>query len=150
MGSSLAGYWLQFFGARHPDLPARIILASTFRDAGELTGHPLFDVAALSQIDGTILKRKWLSMLHQQSPTVLRELQLRLLEHGQDGELLRLRLMAAASATVAPRMALLPEDIAIITCEDDPLLGTATRNRLLGTYTDARRRARRDNCPVGG
>ncbi|HKN29493.1 MAG TPA: hypothetical protein VJY34_17065 [Roseiarcus sp.] len=83
------------------------------------------------------LKVVWLATLKVRDPGELRDIQIELLAHGQDGDLLLRRLLAVGSARPAP---LVPRELplAIIDCDDDPLLPQATRQRLIERYPHAR------------
>lgn len=146
LGSSLAGYWLQVFGARHPARVAAVVLANTFCDASELRQHLLFSIPILEGVPGEVLKAEWLARLKARAPDELRDVQIELLREGQAGESLRSRLLAAASAPPAPVM---PEGrfaIAVLDCADDPILAVQTRNAVAARYPTARRLT----LPAGG
>lgn len=146
LGSSLGGYWLQHFGARHPSRVAAMILANSFCTSDQLRGHPLFSVPRLSAIEGEALKTEWLAMLEARAPDELRDVQIDLLRHGQNGERLRGRLLAAATAPSAPEMPDGAFPIFLLDCADDPILAPATRDELAARYPDARRLT----LPTGG
>ncbi|CAH0357041.1 Putative aminoacrylate hydrolase RutD [Sphingobium sp. CECT 9361] len=139
LGSSLAGYCLQVFGARHPERVDAMILANSFYNSTELSAHPLFDRSLLESVSGEELKTDWLNRLEMREADELREVQITILREGQTGELLRRRLLAAATAPEAPIIlhGLFP--LFIIDCADDPLLPAATRNALAERYPDAPR-----------
>lgn len=146
LGSSLGGYWLQAFGARHPTRVAAVVLASTFCDAEELKQHPLFSVPMLGSVPGETLKAEWLARLEARAPEELRDVQIVLLRDGQPGESLRQRLLAAASARPAPLMAGGQFPIAVLDCADDPILTARTRDAVAARYPSARRLT----LPAGG
>lgn len=146
LGSSLAGYWLQVFGARHPARVAAMVLANTFCDSSELRQHPLFSITALESVAGEALKAEWLARLEARAPDELRDVQIELLRDGQAGESLRLRLLAAASAPPAPVMPAGRFTIAVLDCADDPILTTQTRDEVAARYPTARRLT----LPMGG
>ena len=135
LGASLAGYWIQYISEW--GRIERIILASTFCDSSELGTHPLFDVQALRNQTGAEVKSAWMERLSAQPSSRLRDIQLVLLRDGQDGELLRKRLLAAATAAPAPLMPIEQTRIGIISCDDDPLLFEQTRRALLARYPAA-------------
>jgi pimeloyl-ACP methyl ester carboxylesterase len=135
LGASLAGYWLQHVPAS--DRIERVVLASTFVDSDELAHHPLFNIAKLKSSTGAAVKAEWLDKLEAQPPGELRNLQLELLRNGQDDEILRQRLLAAACAAPSPVMPLDPRRIAVVACHDDPLLSERTRNGLFARYPSA-------------
>ncbi len=145
LGSSLAGYWLQAFGCHHSDRVGTMVLANSFCDAEELRQHPLFSVPMLEAIPGEALKAEWLARLEARAPDMLRDAQLELLRTGQDGESLRYRLLAAATAGPAPMMAE-RVTVAIIDCADDPILSAGTRDAVAARYPAARRLI----LPTGG
>jgi pimeloyl-ACP methyl ester carboxylesterase len=144
LGASLAGYWIQHIAEW--DRIDRIILASTFCDSNELRHHPLFDIDALHRQSGEDVKQAWMERLRAQSANDLRDMQLVLLRDGQDGELLRKRLLAAATASPAPPIPIEQERIGIVACDDDPLLFEGTRRALLERYGKASRLC----LPTGG
>ena len=146
LGSSLAGYWLQVFGARHPARVAAMMLANTFCDAGELRQHPLFSIPVLESVPGEALKAEWLARLEARAPDELRDVQIELLRDGQAGESLRLRLLAAASAPPAPVMPAGRFAVAVPDCADDPILTAPTRDAVAARYPAARRLT----LPMGG
>ena len=146
LGSSLAGYWLQVFGARHPARVAAMVLANTFCDAGELRQHPLFSISVLESTPGETLKAEWLARLEARAPDELRDVQVELLRDGQTGEALRFRLLAAASALPAPVMPAGRFGIAVLDCADDPILTAQTRDAVAARYP----KARRLTLPTGG
>lgn len=137
LGSSLAGYWLQYFGVRHPERVDAMILANSFCEADELRQHPLFAVPILRGIDGDALKNEWLVRLGERESDELRDVQIALLQEGQEGELLRRRLLAAATATSAPLIERGHFPLFILDCKDDPLLPARTRDALAQRYPDA-------------
>lgn len=139
LGSSLGGYWLQHFGARHPARVSAMILANSFCTSDELRRHPLFSVPKLSAIEGEALKAEWLAMLAARPSDEQRDVQIELLRHGQSGEVLRGRLLAAATAPAAPMMPRGQFPIFLLDCADDPILTAATRDEVAGRYPDARR-----------
>ncbi len=146
LGASLAGYWLQHFAARHPQRAAGVVLANTFCDSDELSHHPLFNVAALRASTGEEVKANWLASLEARPPGELRDIQIVLLRNGQSGDVLRSRLLAAATAEPSPIVPLSQDRIAIIDCEDDPLLAGRTRDKLAERHPEARRLT----LPIGG
>jgi maspardin len=120
LGCSLAGYWLQTFGSRHPGRIKSLTLANAFRESGDLRHHPLFSIPKLEAVDGHSLKTEWLARLEAREPDHLRDVQIELLRYGPTGEeSLRGRLRAAATAPLAPWMPLDEFPIAIVECEDD-------------------------------
>lgn len=146
LGSSLAGYWLQVFGARHSARVAAMVLANTFCDASELRRHPLFSIPVLESVPGEVLKAEWLARLEARAPEELRDVQIELLRDGQAGESLRLRLLAAASALPAPVMPAGRFAIGVLDCADDPILTARTRDAVAARYPTARRLT----LPTGG
>ncbi len=146
LGSSLAGNWLQAFGARHPGRVAALVLANTFCDSLDLREHPLFSVPMLRAVAGDVLKAEWLARLESREPDELRDMQIQLLRDGQAGESLRRRLLAAATAPPAPAMPHRQFPVAAIDCEDDPILSARTRAAVAGRYPTARRLT----LPAGG
>jgi maspardin len=139
LGSSLAGHWLQVFGTRHPARVAAMVLANTFYDSNELRQHPLFSIPVLKSTPGETLKAEWLARLEARAPDELRNVQIELLRDGQDGESLRLRLLAAASASPAPVMPAGRFTVAVLDCADDPILTAPTRDAVAARYPTARR-----------
>jgi pimeloyl-ACP methyl ester carboxylesterase len=139
LGSSLGGYWLQTFGSRHHRRVKSLILASTFRESHDLRNHPQFSVPTLQAVDGEALKAETLSQLQARKPDQLRDLQIELLRDGQSGALLRERLLAAATAPLAPTMPASKFPIGILDCADDPILSAWTRTDLASAYPHARR-----------
>lgn len=137
LGSSLAGYWLQYFGVRHAERVDVMILANSFCGAHELRQHPLFAVPMLRGINGDALKAEWLVRLGEREPDELRDVQIALLQEGQEGELLRRRLLAAATASSAPLIERGQFPLYILDCMDDPLLPARTRDALAQRYPDA-------------
>ena len=146
LGSSLAGYWLQVFGARHAARVAAMVLANTFCDAGELRQHPLFSIPVLESTPGEALKAEWLTRLEARVSDELRNVQIELLRDGQAGESLRLRLLAAASAPPTPVMPDGRFTVAVLDCADDPILTAQTRDAVAARYPTARRLT----LPTGG
>lgn len=146
LGSSLAGYWLQIFGARYAERIDTLILANSFCNSTELRQHPLFSIPTLNAIDGERLKQEWLDRLEARKPDELRDLQRTLLQDGQSGALLRQRLLAAATAAPAPLIPRGMFPLFLLECEDDPILSTSIRNEIAGHYPDAMRLT----LPTGG
>jgi pimeloyl-ACP methyl ester carboxylesterase len=139
LGSSLAGYRLQTFDSRHPRRIKSLILASTFRESHDPRDHPQFSIQILQVVDGEVLKAETLVKLQTREPDHLRDLQIELLRDGKSGASLRERLLAAATAPLAP---ILPPGkflIGILDCEDDPILSARTRADLPSAYPRARR-----------
>ena len=138
LGSSLAGYWLQWFGAAKPSHVACIVLSSAFIDSRTLGTNPLFDCDALTSQDGAQTKVEWMTRLAALDRDELVEIQMHLLARVQSGDSLRARLLHAAMATPAPTIdASLP--VALIDCTDDPLIDQRTRHELALRYPDALR-----------
>lgn len=137
LGSSLAGYWLQIFGVRHTSRVDAMILANSFSHSDDLRRHPLFDATMLRTIDGDMLKAEWLVRLKSREPDELRDVQISLLDHGQSGERLRQRLLAAATAPDAPRLPVGAFPLFLLDCDDDPLLPAPTRDALAERYPEA-------------
>ena len=135
LGASLAGYWLQYVPAF--DRIERVVLANTFADSKELALHPLFNIERLKSSSGESVKGEWLARLGLQPSGELRDLQLVLLRDGQEGEVLRKRLLAAACALPSPTMVIEQRRIAIVACDDDPLLYARTRRGLFERYPSA-------------
>ena len=75
--------------------------------------HPLFSIPKLQAVDRHPLKAEWLARLEAREPDHLREGQVELPRYGQTGESLRGRLLAAATAPLAPLMPLDSFPIAI-------------------------------------
>lgn len=146
LGSSLAGYWLQIFGARHPDRIDALILANSFRTSTALREHPLFSIPTLSAIDGEELKQQWLARLEGREPDELRDVQISLLRHGQTGASLRHRLLSAATAPPVPRIPRGLFPLFLLDCEDDPILTASIRTELASFYPEAERLT----LPIGG
>jgi maspardin len=69
----------------------------------------------------------------------LRDLQIELLRDGQSGASLRERMLAAATAPLAPIMPSGKFPIGILDCDDDPILPARTRADLAWAYPRARR-----------
>lgn len=138
LGSSLAGYWLQTFGSRHHRRIKSLLLASTFRDSRDLRNHPQFSIPTLQAVNAEVLKAQTLSQLQAHEPDRLRDLQIELLRDGQSGALLRERLLAAATAPLAPLMPPGKFPLGILDCGDDPILSARTRADLALTYPRAR------------
>ena len=148
LGSSLAGYWLQSFGARHPDRVAAMILANTFCEAGSLRLHPLFSVPLLRAATGEGVKAEWLGRLEARAPEPLRDLQLTLLRHGQSGASLRSRGGGRGAGAgpppppPPPPAPVMPNGrfpIGILDCADDPILTPDARDAVAARYPAARR-----------
>lgn len=137
LGSSLAGYWLQIFGVRHPDRVDTMMLANSFWHARELRQNPLFDRETLSLITGDALKAQWLARLEGREVDELRDAQITILREGQAGEQLRRRLLAAGTAPDAPTMPRGIFPLFILDCEDDPMLPARSRRDLVDRYPDA-------------
>ena len=138
LGASLGGSWLQTFGARHPDRVGTVILANTFADSDELASHPLFLAPVLRAATGAAIKAQWLERLEARPADELRDVQIDLLRAGQDGDLLKARLLAAGTAPPSPVLPQPAARIAIIDCADDPLLPARTRQAVVARYPGAR------------
>lgn len=146
LGSSLAGYLLQVFGARYAERIDALILANSFCGSTELRQHPLFSISILEAVTGDDLKDEWLARLEARALDELRDVQAALLREGQAGELLRRRLLAAATAPLAPVMVRGRFPIFILDCADDPILSAPIRTALAERYPEAVRLT----LPTGG
>lgn len=146
LGSSLAGYWLQVFGGRHGERVDALILANSFCQSDELREHPLFSVPMLEAAEPDKLKAAWLARLDEGEPTELKRAQQTLLREGQTGESLQRRLLAAATAPVAPKIPRGLFPMFLLDCTDDPILSEPTRAALVARYPEAIRLT----LPAGG
>lgn len=135
-GSSYGAWWAQAFAAQYPLRVSRLWLGNTLVDGQDLAGQTLFAVEWLSRASGPETVRAWHAALASRPAGELITVQAWMLDHGLEPEAFRLRLLQVASAQAQAA----PQQIAptvVFDCEDDPVIGAATRARVRQRYPQA-------------
>lgn len=144
-GSSYGAWWAQAFAAGHPHRTRALWLGNTLVDGGDVADLAQFSLGRLRSQVGNQVVADWEATLAARPESELRNLQLWMLACGLPAEAFRQRLMQVALASSLPP----PVNIAnvvICDCEDDPLIGPATRDQVRARYPAARHLT----LPVGG
>lgn len=142
LGSSLGGYAAQWLAAARPDRLTRLIAANTLSDASAVGTRPPYsgDLAAAPIGDLRDGFFRGLDAWAEAHPDQ-RELT-ELLKADAGGRIpeaeLRARLMALKHAPALPPPPLPPERMAVIECEDDPLIPEPMRAQVRAALRPAR------------
>ena len=139
-GTSFGGLWLQFFAARFPEYVAGLILANTFIDSK--SKHPMFDhILAMGDADLIEAVRAGFIAATGKSPrhAELAEIMDALVGAVQTGAGLKSRLRGVRLSAAAPKVALEPDQITLIECDNDPLVDQAMRDEIAERYRGSAR-----------
>lgn len=135
-GSSFGGLWLQFFGALFPQYVAGAVLANSFIDSQAKQGF--LDMAlAMSGADLVATVNRGVQAQAGQSAehAQLAEMIGELVGPVQSGEGLQSRLRGLRFSDVAPVIDIPAERIALIECDDDPLIDPTMQNMIAARYS---------------
>jgi pimeloyl-ACP methyl ester carboxylesterase len=146
VGSSFGAYWAQFFALRAPGRVRRLVLGNSFVDGSDLASNPLFDRKRVESSEAGSLHAEWLARVHSSPPGKLRDLQLLMLGSRQTPENLYARFLGVVRAEPCPPLAMAPENVTILSCENDPLIPEPVRRRVEDVYAGARKK----RLPFGG
>jgi len=138
LGSSFAGYWIQYAALRHPERIETLVLGNTFLEPGGLLANPLFAPDLILQGSAGELQRVWLERAESGPDSELRTLQIDMLSGRQDAETLRSRLVGVVQARPCPEAEFPRERIVIIDCDDDPIITPFMRRAVRARYAGAR------------
>ena len=136
-GSSFAGYWGQVFALRHPAMTERLFIANSFTGGAALRGDAMFDPDWIARTPAREIQEAWRARLQAAPDSVLKRLQMDMLDGRQDAETLKSRFMGIARATPCPALPIPPAHVRIIETQDDPVVPPAARAALRGHYPDA-------------
>ena len=134
-GSSFGALWLQSFAALFPQYVAGAVLANAFIDSR--AKHGFFDMALamsapelVAMVNRGVQATAGKSPEHAQLAEIIREL----VGPVQSGEGLQSRLRGVRFSDVAPVMDIPAERIALIECDDDPLIDPSMQNEMAERY----------------
>lgn len=139
-GSSFGGLWLQFFGALFPQYVAGAVLANSFIDSQ--AKQNFLDMAlAMSGADLVTMVNRGAQAKAGQSAehTQLSEIIGELVGPVQSGEGLQSRLRGLRFSDVAPVIDISAERVALIECDDDPLIDPTMQNEIAARYSRSAR-----------
>lgn len=131
-GGSFGGYWAQFFAARHPQRIEKLYVATSFVDAAVLQqrGKPAAELAATP---AETIKAQRIAMVQQWPESRVKSTVLALTQR-QEADNLKARVIGIATAAPVPPLALSPERIIVIDCEDDSVIPPAMRQQVRERY----------------
>ena len=128
VGSSFGGFWAQFFALRYPDRVETLFLGNTFVEPSELFAkNPLFAPETVFNTPPERLQRLWREVVERTPASELRSLQLAMLSGRQSAVNLYARFVGVAEALPCPELRVADSSIAVIDCDDDPIIPRATR-----------------------
>ncbi len=135
-GSSYGAWWAQAFARIYPHRVSHLWLGNTLVDGTDVETLPLFSLKWLQRVDGQELVTAWHDALAIRPRDDLGQLQAWMLDHGLPAEALRRRLLQVARASALPPVGTL-HNLVVSDCEDDSLIGPATRERVRARYAGA-------------
>jgi len=139
IGSSFAAYWLQAFALAHPDGFTTLVLGNGFVEPSRLVTLPAFNPAFVRETSAQELQHGWRERVLAAPESELRSLQLDMLSGRQPAVTLKSRLLGVTTAALlAPPPSEVQDRIAILECEDDPLISAETRRRMQDHLPGAR------------
>jgi pimeloyl-ACP methyl ester carboxylesterase len=150
VGSSLGGYLAQFVAARHPDRVETLFIGNSLTDPKQVNPARK-SPAELRRAPPAALRAIVLGSVEGWSePEPIFAAIKRILRHSGtkliSGPKLKARVLAVATGTKVPKLALPPERIVILDCADDPLIPESTRALMRKVYP----KAHAYTLPVGG
>jgi pimeloyl-ACP methyl ester carboxylesterase len=137
VGSSFGAYWAQFFALRAPHRVRRLVLGNCFVDAGDLSANPLFDRGRVEGAMPEAVHAEWLARVHASADGELKELQLLMLSERQTPDNLHARFLGVVRASPCGPLALAPEQVTVLSCDDDPLIPEPVRRRVEAAHFGA-------------
>ena len=137
VGSSLGAYLAPFLATEHPSRVGALLLGNGFVDAGDLEGNPLFDRARLEATSPAAFHREWTDRIAAAPESDLKVLQQYMLAR-KPAECLHAHFLAVVRAKACPALTLPPSAITVLSCEDDPVIAPATRERVKVQFPGAR------------
>lgn len=139
-GSSFGALWLQFFAARFPEYVAGAVLANAFISGR--SKQDFFDKMLamsgpdiVSAMNAGVRAAAGKSAQHAQLAQVIGEL----VGPVQSGEGLQSRLRGVRFSDPAPAIDIPAERIALIECDDDPLIDPSMQNEIAARYSGSAR-----------
>lgn len=136
-GSSMGAYLAPFFASRYPERVGALLLGNGFVDAGDLAANPLFDRARIESCSPEAFQREWAGRVGTAPESDLKVLQQYMLAQ-KPAEALHAHFLAVVRARACPPVALPLSAITVLSCEDDPVIPAATRERVKGQFPGAR------------
>ena len=150
VGSSLGGYLAQFVAARHPDRVETLFVGNSLTDPMQVNPARK-SPAELRKAPPAALRAIVLGSVETWSEPepVFAEIK-RILRHSGtkliSGPKLKARVLAVATGSAVPKLAVPDERIVIVDCADDPLIPESTRQLMRRVYPGAKTYT----LPVGG
>jgi pimeloyl-ACP methyl ester carboxylesterase len=135
LGTSLGGYLAQLFAARHSQRVEQLILTCTFVDP-----RPVQSADKLANVRDTppgVLKQQILERVRAAPESELKDVQLDLMGDKQDAETIQARMLAVQLAQPVPDLPLERKRIAIIDCDNDPIIPLPVREAVRARYAEA-------------
>jgi maspardin len=137
LGSSFAGYWVQFFALRHPHRVESLFLGNAFIVPNELFSNPLFAPDFVLGTPAPELQRFWYQRVQAAPESELKNIQLAMLAGRQSAENLKARFVGMVNARRCPDLPIPTSHIVVIDCEDDPIIPPRTRAAVAKQYPGA-------------
>lgn len=136
-GSSFGAYWGPFFAQRHPQHVRALLIGNGFVEAGDLAGNPMFDRAALESATPQALHEQMRARIEAAPDSDLRDLQ-RFMIGRKPPESLHAHFLAVVRAQACPPLALDPQHVLVLDCDDDPVIPPAGRAHVRRHFAPAR------------
>ncbi len=138
VGSSFGAWLAPFYAALRPDGVAGLLLGNGFVDGRDLAGQPLFDRDRLEAIAPDALHREWVQRIDAAPASDLQTLQATMIRR-KPAAALQAHFLAVVRAVACGPLALAPERIVVLDCDDDPVIPAAVRDRVAAQFPGARR-----------
>lgn len=135
-GSSYGAWWAQELARQHPERISHLWLGNTLSARTDVAQHPLFAQELLHANTAEDIQATWLNAVFSQPESELRSLQLYFIAHSLSADNLKGRLQQVTQAELlAPALGV--QRTAVFSCEDDPIIGAAARQRVADLYPHA-------------
>jgi maspardin len=142
LGTSLGGYVAQRFAIGHPERLRRLVLSSSYYDAGLIQKRwpSPADVERQTVAEVLASTRAQVERRPDHTPELadLKWLLLDLIGHAQSAQCVKALRLAMLTATVLPRVPLASECIAMIDSPDDPIVPPLAREQMAMRYAGSR------------
>lgn len=132
-GSSLGAYWAQLFAHRHPERVSQLVLGNTFVDATDVRGMPAFNEAEIQKLDDEATKQQKLDKMAAAPEGELKQVLLDQLRK-QSAASIKSRSLGVARSVAVPVLALPPERICVLDCEDDAVITPLMKRQVAERY----------------
>lgn len=122
IGSSLGAYWLQIFTQQRADFLESLILGNTFCNSHRLRFIKIFQPDFLNDSSEDQVKKAWLQFIDRLATSELKNfLRNDVCDHQSSNELYG-RSLAVAHGGLVGRSLLSDDKIALLSCDDDPVV----------------------------